>query len=202
MQASNRKFVVSVTWLAGAVALLIALVIPLGYFNVALSTLSAETLVAAVAKSEHVGQVINNEPEMWQYQVLRLDDAMAQHSHHPAQERIVIVDLANNVVAQLGPPPLWPVLSRSVELFDSGALIGRLEVSRSLRGVLLQTGAAALLGLVLAALVFLVLRILPLRLLNHAFNALRQEKARAQVTLRSIGDGVITTDRATHRLAR
>lgn len=197
MQAPNQKFVISVTWLAGAVALLIALVIPLGYFNMAFNTLSAETLITAVTKSEHVEQVINNEPEMWKYQVVRLDDALAQHSLDPVQEHIVIVDLANNVVAQLGQPPLWPVLSRSVELFDSGIVIGRLEVSRSLRGVLLQSGAAALLGLVLAALVFLVLRILPLRLLSRAFNALRQEKERTQVTLRSIGDGVITTDPAT-----
>ena len=49
-------------------------------------------------------------------------------------------------------------------------------------------------GLLLGALVFLALRMLPLRALRQATDALFQQKQRAEVTLRSIGDAVITTD--------
>lgn len=196
MQISDQRLLAFVTWMAGAAALLVALVIPLGYFNAEFRALSSATLITAVIKSEMAGQVISNVPDMWKYQVLRLEDALAQHAHHMDAEHVVIVDMENNVVVQQGPHPSWPVLSRSVGLFESGTAIGRLEVSHSLRGLLVETGAAALVGLALAVLVFLALRTLPLRLLNRTFDALSREKERAQVTLHSIGDAVITTDEA------
>jgi diguanylate cyclase (GGDEF)-like protein/PAS domain S-box-containing protein len=98
-------------------------------------------------------------------------------------------------VVQQGQLPPWPMESRSVELFESGTPIGRLTVSRSLRGLAVKTGIAALLGLALGGFVFLAMRSLPLRVLNRTFNALGREKERAQVTLHSIGDAVIATDR-------
>src|SRR4030095_11634782 len=58
------------------------------------------------------------------------------------------------------------------------------------------TALAALAGLALGAAVFTTLRVLPLRALQRATDALMQEQLRAQITLRSIGDAVITTDRA------
>lgn len=199
MQISDQRLLAFVTWMAGAAALLVALIIPLGYFNVEFRALSSATLTTAVINGEMAGRVINSVPDMWKYQVLRLEEALAQHSHHVGAEYIVIVDMENNVVIQQGQPPSWPVLSRSVGLFDSGNAIGRLEVSHSLRGLLVETGAAALVGLTLAMLVFLALRTLPLRLLNRTFDALSREKERAQVTLDSIGDAVVTTD-ATQRI--
>lgn len=196
MQISDQRLLAFVTWMAGAAALLVALITPLGYFNIEFRALSSETLTTAVIKGEMAGQVINSVPDMWKYQVLRLEEILAHHSHHMDAEHVVIVDRENNVVVQQGQPPSWPVLSRSVGLFESGTAIGRLEVSHSLRGLLVETGAAALVGLALAALVFLALRTLPLRLLNRTFDALSREKERAQVTLHSIGDAVITTDEA------
>lgn len=194
MQVSDRRLLVFVTWMAGTAALLVALIIPLGYFSLKFLALSSATLTTAVIKSEMAGQVISSAPDMWKYQVTRLEAALAQHSHHAGAEYVAIMDMENKMVVQQGHPPAWPVLSRSVGLFESGTAIGRLEVSHSLRGLLVETGAAALVGLALAALVFLALRTLPLRLLNRAFDALSREKERAQVTLLSIGDAVISTD--------
>ncbi len=70
---------------------------------------------------------------------------------------------------------------------------GVVEVQRSLRGLLLETGLAALIGMALAAALLRLMRRQQARerqLSNAAFGA----KERARVTLQSIGDGVITTD--------
>lgn len=195
MEVSDQRLLPFVTWLAGLAAFVIAMLVPLGYFSMTFGALSAATHTTAVIKSEMAGQIISSIPEMWQYQTLRLEEAMAMHSKFSGPVYVVITDLDDNVVAQQGELPSWPILSRSVELFESGAAIGKLIVSRSLRGLVIQTGIATLLGAALGALVFLALRTLPLRVLNRTFNALSHEKERAQVTLHSIGDAVITTDR-------
>jgi signal transduction histidine kinase len=91
------------------------------------------------------------------------------------------------VVAQQGAEPPWPVTTHSAELYESGAMVGRLEVTRSFRQVLVATGAAALVGIVLATLVYFLLRILPLRALNRVFNALKQEQVLAEERLESMG---------------
>lgn len=65
------------------------------------------------------------------------------------------------------------------------------EGSRMILGLLLITNLATALGLIVLAL----LRTHKLLAQRHAFaDALQQEKERAQITLESIGDGVITTD--------
>ena len=53
---------------------------------------------------------------------------------------------------------------------------------------------AGLLGLLLGGVTFMVFRTYPLRALKRALNTLANEKERAEVTLHSIGDAVITTN--------
>lgn len=59
-----------------------------------------------------------------------------------------------------------------------------------------ETGAAiaAVLGILLGVLVFMALRTIPLRALRRVTDALFEQKQRAEITLRSIGDAVITTN--------
>jgi PAS domain S-box-containing protein len=77
---------------------------------------------------------------------------------------------------------------------DAGRTVGSIEISRSLRPLLLRTGLLAFAGMLLGLVAFRTLRTAPLRMLRQAILSLSEEKERAQVTLRSIGDGVITTD--------
>ena len=69
-----------------------------------------------------------------------------------------------------------------------------IEISRSVRPLLFRTRLLAITGILLGLVAFRTLRTAPLRMLRQALLSLSEEKERAQVTLRSIGDGVITTD--------
>jgi diguanylate cyclase (GGDEF)-like protein/PAS domain S-box-containing protein len=196
MQDSDRRLTVLVTWLAGVLAVLVALMIPLGYFQVTYSALSSALRTTAEIRGQMVEEVVGSVPGMWMYQTLRLEEMLARHADDRMVIHAAIYDLENNVVVERGQSLPWPVMSSSVGLFDSGAEVGRLEVSRSFRGLLIETGAVAVLGVILAVLIFFLLRIVPLRVLNRVFDTLRREKERAEVTLNSIGDAVITTDAA------
>ena len=78
--------------------------------------------------------------------------------------------------------------------FSKLKIVGYYEVIRNVRPVLLETALVSLLGLFLGALVMLVLRVFPLRALKRALTTLADEKERAVITLRAIGDAVVSVD--------
>jgi diguanylate cyclase (GGDEF)-like protein/PAS domain S-box-containing protein len=86
-----------------------------------------------------------------------------------------------------------PVLERSAALYDSGAEVGRVRLQRSLRPLLTGTGLSAVGSTLLAGLLLLLMRRQQQRERALA-DAVLDEKERARVTLRSIGEGLITTD--------
>lgn len=96
-------------------------------------------------------------------------------------------------VTSVGPQAGFFTLTRSAKLYDSGTLVGRVEVIHSLRKLLLETAGVTLLDALFGFTVFVLLRILPRRARNLN-DALFEEKERAEITLHSISDGVITTN--------
>lgn len=123
MQDVDHRLVAFVTWLAGTAAVLVTLVVPLSYFSLSFSALSSATQATAMIESEMAEQIISSLPDLWKYQTVRLDQALARHAQHMGLQRVVIVDLRNDVVAEHGRHPPWPVLSRSIELFESGTAV-------------------------------------------------------------------------------
>ena len=81
----------------------------------------------------------------------------------------------NNEVMQAGQEPMPPVLTMTTNVYDAGNVAGRLEVQYSIRELLQHTALVALFGLMLGAAVFIALRVLPLRALQRATDALQEE---------------------------
>ena len=86
------------------------------------------------------------------------------------------------------------MIVRSRAIRDAGRTVGILEVRRTLRPLLWRTSLFALLGGIFGAAVFFTFKVFPMAALRKALGQLAREKERAQVTLGSIADGVITTD--------
>src|SRR5262245_56401651 len=183
------------TLIALAVALVVALLPPAIHLALAYANLSAAAQTRAAYLADEGTRLVSTYPSTWQFQ-----------DHHRfweivrrnpvAGESLVVRTADGGIVARLGEKPDAPILTRAAPLHDSGVVAGSIEIERSLRALLGWTVLAALAGLALGAAVFATLRVLPLRALQRATDALMQEELRAQITLRSIGDAVITTDRA------
>lgn len=195
MPTRERHLPAVVTWVAGIVALAVAIIIPAGYFGLEYEHIAGTTQTKADIKSDLVSQMIAAHPRTWKFQDYRLEELLLRHPAQLEDEFAVVLDLENRaVVVQTGKPVETPVLTRGADLFDSGVKVGRIEIKRSMRALALNTALAALLGVALGGAVFVVLRAFPLRALRVVTEALFREKERAQVTLHSIGDAVITTD--------
>ena len=194
MQTADKRLTLIMSWMAGIAAVMIALGMPLVYFGLSYQHDTASLETEAEINARIVTQLINADPEMWRFEELRLAELMSRRSGEGTKETRRILDTRNILIAESAEKLAPPLLMRSETLMDAGIVVGRIEIIRSLRPLLMKTVLMTVLASMLGSAVFFAIRIFPLRTLRRTLKSLFEEKERAQVTLRSIGDGVITTD--------
>ena len=197
MKSSFRKVATVVTRVALVVALAVGIALPVGYWFIAFNDFSNTLEFKAKVKANALVGLIATIPEQWMYAENRLQGLLAREPVPLETEAVEVFDDHGDLVTRAGDVPLPPVLRRSFSLYDGWRITGRVEVSDSLRGIVLATFLAGLVGLLLGCSVFVALRTLPLRALRRVTEDLFEQKQRAQITLASIGDAVITTDAGT-----
>ncbi len=196
MLKTDRKVASIVSRVALAVALVVAIVLPFGYWSVAFGDFSRQLEFKARVKATALNDMIATLPDVWMYSEARLEGLLTRNPVPLETEVVYLYDARGKLVVRAGAVPVNPVLLRSHDLNDGMRVVGRVEIGDSLRGIVYRTALAAVLGILLGGSVFAVLRAFPLRALRQVTDALYEQKQRAEVTLRSIGDAVVTTDAA------
>ncbi len=194
MPRPQDRITLIITRLASIVAVLVALTFPTGYVFVAFNDLSDDLLFKAEVKANGLSNLIASNPELWGFAENRIQGLISREPVPLINEQVSVFDAQNQLILSAGRALAKPVVSRSYPLFDGNRTVGRIELSASLTGLLYKAMAATLLGTLLGVLIFLVMRVLPLRALRRVTDALFEEKERAVTTLNSISDAVITTD--------
>lgn len=167
--------------------------VPLLYYATARQALVVELQTKAEFKAEAINRIIGTAPEMWKFQEHRLRELLNRQAVDHLEESSQITDNDGTVIATSQSVVQIPYLERFVDLSDSGTKVGQIALRRSLTPLFFQIAIAALVGFFLAVVMYFVIRRIP-RQAAQMVDAIFVEKERAQVTLSSIGDGVITTD--------
>ncbi|MBX7244701.1 MAG: EAL domain-containing protein [Candidatus Sumerlaeaceae bacterium] len=183
-----------ITRLGAITALLVAISLPIGYALTNLKDLGDSLEFKAKVKAAAINGLIASHPDLWRYAENRLQGLISREPVPLADEFIQVFDDKNHLILQHGQELQGPTLSRSYALYDVDMVVGRIQVSASLASSFLKTVIAAASGLMLGGIVFVVLRVLPLRALREAMYSLVEEKERAETILSSISDAVTTTD--------
>jgi two-component system, cell cycle sensor histidine kinase and response regulator CckA len=194
MRTQDRHLSHVIGWLAGIVAAAAALMLPAVYFAIGYNSMASSLRTEAEAISRELNRIASANPDMWEFETVRIMGLLEQRFEEQAGDSRRVLDSSGIVVAATVEPVPRPALVRSHLIRESGLPVGSIEVGRSLRPLILNTGLFVLLGVLVGIAVYLVLWILPMVALRRALGQLAREKERAQVTLRSIADGVITTD--------
>lgn len=194
MKNSDRKLTAVVTWLTALMAGLFGVALPTLYFALSYSFQDSALQTEAEINARIASALVNSNPEMWRFEELRFEELMRRRPSTRTPEIRRIRDLDGRLVAESIEELHPPFHTRRAELKDSGRTVGTIEITRSLLPIFLKTGLLAFAGAALGLAGFLIFRSIPLRILHGSISSLFKEKERAQVTLRSIGDGVITTD--------
>ncbi|MDO9217630.1 MAG: PAS domain S-box protein, partial [Lacisediminimonas sp.] len=195
MPAAEIGLVRTLRWIAAGIALTVAVSLPLGYWLVVYSFVAEETVNDAAVHAQLVNRRINENPELWRFEIPRLDAIVATR---PVSDGIVekhsILDERGVVLASNGQSLSPPLLTRAAPLLDSGAVVGQFVTSRSLLAQLQNTALVGLFSVLLALAVYGSLSVLPLRALKRTLGALGHERERLSTIVDNAVEGIITFD--------
>jgi signal transduction histidine kinase/CheY-like chemotaxis protein len=170
----------TISWIAAVIGAVIFVALPGAYLQFARAHINATLAAEVEINARLVTQIINSNPELWRYQTDRVLTLLQRRPDDGTPETRRVLDSGGRPVAESASNLAWPLAVRTSDVFDSGRAVGRLEIERSLRPALWQTTAVGFVALGLAALVFVVLRTLPLRALKSALNDLVAQREAAQ----------------------
>lgn len=177
---SVDKVISTTRTLAIILSALVALILPCVYFLLGYQYQAAVLQTEVETNGVLVSQIINSSPEYWRYEQLRFEAILSGYHVLQHGEACRILDTAGTVVAQNAKRIDGPVVVRSHDLYDSGNVVGRIEIGRSLRPLGIKTLAVSFFSIVFGLTVYLALKVLPLRTLSRTLRLLHQEKTMAK----------------------
>ncbi len=196
--------------IAAVVALCIAVTVPAIHFVTAYRYEAANLSRATVETAERLSAFVVAGQGLWAVstEFLKLTVAESRAGHRGTS--MTILDAAGDIVARIGDPVGAPAI-RTVSGIHVGAAagaVGRVEMAVSLIPVLWDSFYALLIGLALAIAGFVVLSILPLRVLGTALTRLESEESKVrrsegllEAIFENTSEGIITIDRNSKILA-
>ena len=179
------------TLIAGIIATTITLLVPFGYFYVSRQyidkTMAAENELTA---SSITGIVANN-PKTWRFEEIRVSEILHRRiSQGKEHTSCCVKDMKGMVVAELVADLPPPVIVRVDKVFDAGVPAAQVELSRSLQPLVERTVLIAILSGVVGAMVFLVLRLIPMRAVTRAYQDLTRSELRYRSLYTSMREGL------------
>ena len=170
----NPRLIKIITWLAGVVAMVFTLALPLVFFLFSIHQEKAILITETEINGPLVEHIVAASPELWRFRTQHLEELLRRRPRDGAPEIRRLVGLDGATIAQSGDALAEPIVWRSADILDSGVAVARVEIGRSLRTILYQTAGCAIVGLAFGLAVFMTLRTLPLRALRRALAANHQ----------------------------
>ena len=170
---------------------------PVLYGAVAYSNLKSDMTGDARVAAEVIEQAIIEAPQFWMREPALLQNMVQDHIHvldDPNSEQLSVLDLCGSAVATIGTAPAAPSIARSSPFHSDDHTTGSIEIQRSLRPLIINTGLLALFGLVLAIASFVTLRVIPLHEAQRSSETLQQREAAlafANSTLNAATEGAL-----------
>ena len=174
MQVSIAKVIRITHTLSILLSLLIALTVPLVYFSVGYQKEAAVLETEARANASLATRIISNNPLLWRYEGQRLEEFLSHRPPDNRKEVRRIFDEKGVLIAEQDENLDPPLMKRYSPLFDSGHVVGRLEISRSLRQLFDSTAKLTFAAGLLGFFAYLFMRMVPLHALDEALGTLTE----------------------------
>jgi PAS domain S-box-containing protein len=173
----EARLVFIVKCLALVFALGVSIGVPGGYFGLQYSKHAQRVEISALTKAGTINTLATANPDLWMFQLQRIEELLLRDSLPLDGDRATVRDAAGSEVLTVGALPGAPILVRSSPVYESGRVVGWVEIAHSYRDVWFDALFAALLGILLGASVYVTLLALPLRALRRLNAALAHETA-------------------------
>lgn len=157
-------------------ATVLALAPPVTYLLMENQGLAEALETEARAQSSLITRVVARNPQHWGYDTDRLAFAIIDVRNIAHHSRVF--DAEGRLLVELGDPQVWPTRSATVDFMESGAAVGSVTVSASLRPALQRTLWKALISGLLGIALFYPLYQMHLRSIRRANAALEESELR------------------------
>ncbi|MGE5299531.1 MAG: hypothetical protein ACM3MB_01035, partial [Acidobacteriota bacterium] len=174
MQVSIAKVIRITHTLSILLSVLAAFTVPLVYFSAGYKQEAAVVETEAEVNAALATRIISNNPLLWRYEGERLEEFLSHRPNDITKERRRIFDEKGGLIAEYGEEVPPPLLKRASPLFDSGHVVGRLEITRSLRQLFDSTAKLTFAAGLLGFFAYLFMRMVPLRALGEALGTLTE----------------------------
>ena len=177
------------------VSLIVGLATPIGYYLVG-RTAAEEALDSKAQLAQgRVAKFLYMHRDLWTYQSMRLFELVATPEFVGEAVRITVLDHDERVVIREETPVAWPVLRRRVPVEIGGEVAGWVEAEASLGTLMARTAQVAGVSFLLAVFCWITVRRFPMRVLDETLAALNAQKARFQVSLDNMSQGLCLFDK-------
>jgi len=193
----HRALTRTISAIAGLIALAVGILLPAGYLLRAYYLERTGMAAEAELYALRVTELVNRNPGMWHFELERIGDVVDRdlvETDHIEVRRVFDRE-GRLIMASKGRLPS-PVMTAHHEFYDSGEVVGRIEIARSMLIAWQRAMAVAVFSFGLGFAVFIALRVLPLRALDRALESLASEKDRLRVVVDNAMDGIFSLDQS------
>ncbi len=197
---TDRRIVRWVSVAVGALTAAAVVLPPVVYFSLSYQREAGRLEAEVELHAQLITQIIGANPELWSYEQYRMTDTLSRRPRRDVPETRRVLDARGVVVAESIEPVEFPWITRTLPLRDAGTRVGTIEITRSVRALLVRAALAAMVVLPLSVLAFQILRTVPLQAIRRSEAALRRQRDSAQKYLDVAGVAFVAFD-ATGRVS-
>ena len=152
-----------ITAFAATAAIMFTIVMPTAYFVSVHTAKNSEIAAEAKLGSTMLTQLASDNAELWTYENARIQGLLMLLGTPPEPEQRIVFAANGALIVSQGSEPIPPFIAAKSPVYDSGMIVGQVEVRRSQLLEIKIAGAIGVLAALLGTLGFAALRWLPLR---------------------------------------
>ncbi|MDP2784565.1 MAG: EAL domain-containing protein [Sulfurimicrobium sp.] len=183
----------TVSWMAALVGVLVTALLPIAYWWLTYQHQLDEMATEATINAIQVAALVSQNRGVLDADKSRLAELIKEDlTRTQIPEARYIRDLNGGVMVGDQGKLEEPIFSASAPIYDSGRKVGDVVISRSLLPLVYRSGIVALLGLAIGMVIFIIMRVIPLRALERALASLHRETEQLRIVVDHALDPIIS----------
>jgi len=183
--------------LAGAFIGLLVLSIPLGFVLISYQHEMGSLETEAEIKARVVSGLASSNPRFWTFEHVRIQELISNHKSDVYHEAQRVFDSSGELITENRAEMKQPLITQTANVYDSGVMVGRVELTRSLFPVIEKAGLILLVLLPAGAAGFLVIYLLPIQMLRRSEEGLKRSEEKYRRLMAIANDAIFVADAST-----
>jgi diguanylate cyclase (GGDEF)-like protein/PAS domain S-box-containing protein len=183
-----------ISWVAGILISFTIIVVPLVHFLTSIQHLRTNIKDEAISSAYFISQQITSNPQTWKKGKINLTKYLELQAAKGNFHGWRILNNKNEVIAESKELLKPPLIKHNSMLYRDTLPVGSIEISCSIMPVINQSIMLFLVLFIIGGILFLTLRVFPLRMLSSTENSLRKSEEKYLSLMEAANDAILVSD--------